>query len=533
MHSVYRHGNIGVSGTGLLILIPALLFPALLSAQTGGRGAEAARTTPEQRAARALEAARANPLALREFLVRMPKGADLHNHLSGAVYAESWIRAGAEDKLCVTLATLSFSRPAANGTGAEPTCGEGTVPASKAYTDQHLFDSLVNAFSMRGFVPSAGVTGHDHFFDTFAKFGGTDKRHTGEWVDEAAGRAAAQNEQYLELMVTPPFTHTAAVAKEIGWRDDLASLREALLARGLRDDLKEARGFFDQAETVRRERGQCGKKEEAPGCRVQVRYIYQVLRRAAREVVFAQTLLGFEVASTDPRVVAINLVQPEDSYVAMNDYALHMHMLGFLHDLYPPVHIALHAGELAPGLVPPEGLCCHVRLAVEQGHAERIGHGVDVMYEERPYELLKEMAARHVMVEINLTSNDEILGITGKDHTLSLYRQFHVPVALSTDDEGVSRIDLTHEYVRAAQTYGFRYGELKGMARTSLEHSFLPGTSLWSERDSFTRAVAACAHDAAGTGKPSPNCAAFLSASEKARQQWELERRFRAFEASF
>jgi adenosine deaminase len=89
---------------------------------------------------------------------------------------------------------------------------------------------------------------------------------------------------------------------------------------------------------------------------------------------------------------------------------------------------------------------------VEDARSERIGHGVDVMYEDRPYELLKEMAAKHVLVEINLTSNDDILGISGKDHPFPLYQKFGVPVALSTDDEGVSRIDLTHEYVRAVQT---------------------------------------------------------------------------------
>ena len=102
----------------------------------------------------------------------------------------------------------------------------------------------------------------------------------------------------------------------------------------------------------------------------------------------------------------------------MSDYALHMKMLDFFHGMYPKVHISLHAGELAPGMVPPEGLRCHIRLAVEQGHAERIGHGVDVMYENRPYDLLKEMAAKHVMVEINLTSNDVILGVKGREASL-------------------------------------------------------------------------------------------------------------------
>ena len=110
---------------------------------------------------------------------------------------------------------------------------------------------------------------------------------------------------------------------------------------------------------------------------------------------------------------------PEDGTISMADYALHMKIVGFLHGLYPKVHISLHAGELAPGLVPPEGLCCHIRLAVEDAHAERIGHGVDVMYEDRPYDLLKEMAAKHVMVEINLTSNDVILGVSRKRSPVS------------------------------------------------------------------------------------------------------------------
>jgi adenosine deaminase len=136
------------------------------------------------------------------------------------------------------------------------------------------------------------------------------------------------------------------------------------------------------------------------------------------------------------------------------------------------------------------------------------------------------------MVELNLTSNDVILGVTSNDHSLPLYRRFGVPVALSTDDEGVSRIDLTHEYARAVETYGLKYADLKEIARISIEHSFLPGASLWRDRDGFEHSASACSGDTLGADKPSSGCAAFLQTSEKARQQWELERRFRAFESS-
>jgi adenosine deaminase len=516
-----------IFGVSLLVAIPG-------SSQSSKPALSRQQSTAEQRTSRAMEIARANPLELHAFLVDMPKGADLHNHLSGAIYAESWIRAGAEDGLCVNPTSLSFVKPshASENSPAKSACEPGNVPAAEAYKDQHLYDALIDAFSMRGYVPSPGITGHDHFFSTFEKFGGTDHRHLGEWLDEVATRASAQNEQYLELMQTPDFRHTAALAHEIGWHDDFGQMREALLARGLGDDIAIAKSDFDQAESLRSTREHCGQQDEAPACRVQIRFIYQILRGFPKEQVFAQTLLGFEDISVDPRIVGINFVMPEDGCASMRDYALQMRMLQFLHEKYPKVHITLHAGELAPGLVTQEGLCCHIRLAVEQAHAERIGHGVDVMFEDHPYDLLKEMAAKHVMVEIALTSNDVILGVSGKDHPFPIYRKYDVPVALSTDDEGVSRIDLTHEYVRAAETYGLRYADLKLLVRTGLEHTFLPGASLWSDPDIFKRPVAGCSQETFAKDKPSPTCAQFLQTSEKAAQQWELERRFQAFEAT-
>jgi adenosine deaminase len=216
---------------------------------------------------------------------------------------------------------------------------------------------------------------------------------------------------------------------------------------------------------------------------------------------------------------------PEDGFLSMRDYHRHMQIIDYLHAVYPQVRISLHAGEVAPGLVPPEGLRFHIREAVELGHAERIGHGVDVMYEENPQALLAEMARRHVMVEINLTSNDVILGIRGAQHPLPDYLAAGVPVALSTDDEGVSRIDLTHEYVRAVTDFGLGYADLKRSARTSLEHSFLPGASLWAATDQFTAAVKACREG------PSAACTAYLARSDRASAQWDLEARLRRFEA--
>jgi adenosine deaminase len=515
-----------------LATLLALVAPS--HAQTKTRLAEAGMTPLERRASLNLEAARFNPLQLRNLLFKMPKGADLHNHLSGAIYAESWIRAAADDHLCLDPAALQgtksvFSKPENQDSQA---CSAEKIPTADIYKDQVLYDDLIDSFSMRGFVPSPGVTGHDQFFRTFSRFAGTSHNHLGEWLDEVATRAGRQNEQYLELMHTPEFDHAAKAGYEIGWQNDFARFRDALLAKGLAPDISAAREAMDEAEALRTKREHCGQPDERAGCKVQLRFLCQVLRGFPKQQVFAQTIFCFELVMADPRFVGINMVMPEDGYNSMNDYAVQMQMVKFLHPLYPKVHISLHAGEIAPGLVPFEGLCCHVRLAVEQASAERIGHGVDVMYEDRPHELLKEMAAKHVMVEISLSSNDLILGITGKDHPFPLYRQFGVPVALSSDDEGVSRIDLTHEYVRAVQTYGLHYMDLKQMVRTGIEHAFLPGNSLWAAPDKFASTVSACSHDQPGAEKPSASCASFLKSSEKAQQQWELEKRFRAFESA-
>lgn len=500
--------------------------------------------TSEARASRAYQAAvRQGPLAVQAFLADFPKGADLHFHLGAGVYAETIIRIAAGDKVCIDSGRAQFPRNAQGKPLKEP-CAPPLIPASELNgssltpEQQYLYDRVVNAFSMRSFVPTPGYSGHDQFFSTFDRFGGLDKSHTGQWIDEITRRADAENNQYLELMETPSFGHAARIAHEAGFDPDLTKMRQTLLDHGLRDEIAADREEIKAAITSRNQIQHCGTPQAEPACRVQVRFVYQILRAFSPEQVFAQTLLGFEtvqqaIEQGSDDWVGINFVQPEDYMVAMRDYTLHMKMVEFLHGLYPKVHISLHAGELAPGMVPPEGMRFHIREAVELGHAERIGHGVDALYEDDAPGLLKEMARKHVMVEINLSSNEGILGITGDNHPFQYYRAAHVPVAFSTDDQGVSRINLTHEYVRAANDYHLSYADLKQLARTGMEHNFLAGESLWAVLDTYSVAASSCKGQVLGAPRPSAACKGFLDANEKAAAQWELERRFREFESKF
>lgn len=465
-------------------------------------------------------ALRKDPSQLYAFLLRMPKGADLHNHFSGAVYAESYLRVATEDALCVDRRTWAIVSPPAPP--ATPRCGPDGVDPVTVADKNALLSSVVDSLSMRNFVPGR-ESAHDHFFATFAKFGRYQPEHTKELLAEVIARAADQNESYLELMaLSGGSVNSLGVAA--GFDGNFAAAKDKLM-KTLPPAVESLRKAVDTLEQDRLAGLGCDKAPQSPGCKVTVRYVYQVLRESPKEQVFAQVLAGFMLASADPRVVAVNFVQPEDGIVSMRDYHLQMQMVDYAKGLYPGVHITLHAGELAPGLVPPDGLRFHIREAVELGHAERIGHGVDIAHETDPVGLLNLMKQRHVMVEINLTSNDVILGVKGKEHPFNMYRKYGVPLALSTDDEGVSRGHLTEEYVRAVQTYDLGYSDLKEMVRNSLEYSFLPGAGYWQERN-YRSPAAPCA-----AGRETKACAAFLGANEKARLQADLEDRFRKFES--
>lgn len=498
--------------------------PATAAGSAQRQAASSAAETPEQKAARLMDSLKSNGPSLYAFLKQMPKGTDLHNHMTGAAYAETYARFAAESHLCVEVRTMMLM---------QPPCKDGQIDAAQSLTDPVLYRQMIDAWSMRGWNRLA-ESGHDHFFDAFYRFHAAVQGHDGEILAEVVSRAADGNVQYLELMASPDGSKAIAQAAKIQWEENFGHMREKLLASGMNDLVAESRRNLDAWEAERDRILNCRERNKAlvrPGCAVKVRYIYPVLRAVSPVQVFSQMLLAFELARQDSRVVAVNMVEPEDWLVPLRDFRVHMRILSYLKELYPNVHVTLHAGELAPGMVPPEALRFHIRESVEIGHAERVGHGVDVMYEEDPQALLAEMARLNVMVEINLSSNYMILGVKGRQHPLAAYLKAGVPVALSTDDEGVARSEITREYERAVEDQGVDYLCLKKMVRTGMEHAFLPGQSLWADAHKFML-VKECANEKL-TARPSgAACQKFLAGSEKARQQWQLEKSLADFETT-
>jgi len=482
-------------------------------------------TVPESegRAERYFESIRTQPAQLLDFLSKMPKGGDLHTHLSGAVYAETFVGWAARAKMCVDPATFELSKQ----------CKKGQVQLSDDLhkNDAVFYRHMIDAWSVRNWEHS-GRTGHQQFFAAFKKFGAVSDR-TGEMLAEVRARAAAGHLGYLELMLTPDGGASRQLGEKLKWTGELSEMRNALLKQGLIDSaVKASMQNLNAAEKEMNRILRCDQSQPADGCKVQVRYIFQVGRGGSPGQVFAQMLAAFELANADVRMVGLNLVQPEDGDVARNDFSLHMRMLDYLRPIYARAHITLHAGELAPGLVPPETLKSHIHDSVLVGHAERIGHGADLFQEDGWESLLTEMAKRKVMVEICLTSNDVILNISKQNHPLRTYMASGVPVALATDDEGVARSEITREYLKAVEDQRLNYLELKKMARTSLEHAFIAGESLWQSNRSFV-SIPQCSVDRVDLPPPSTDCQNFLNANEKAALQWKLETEFAQFERAY
>jgi adenosine deaminase len=484
-------------------------------------------TTPAERTAKYLESVRSHPVELLDFLDRIPKGGDLHHHLTGAVYAESYINYAAEDGDCIDRAAFKILPPPCDPS-------RGLLPASQAISDFVFRNLVIDAWSIRNFHPTAEDRDvRLHFFAAFGKFDLVTNKHWGEMLAEVTHRGGAQNEIYLETMLTPDQGEAIQLGRQIGWNDDFAVMRSRMLAGGMAKVVADGRKNLDDGEAKMRQVLGCDGAQPDVGCGVTLRYLNQVLRAFPKEQVFAQMLAAFEIGSADPRMVGINLVQSQDEFNALNDFDLQMHMLDYLHGVYPKVHITLHAGELTPGEVKPEELLAsHIRKSIEIGHAERIGHGLDVIYEADPAGLVAEMAQKHILVEDCLYSHEVVRDMKGRENVLPIYLRAGVPVSLATDDEAIVRSELTWYFRRAVEAYDVDYLMLKRMVRDSLDHAFLSGTSLWVAPENFT-IVPACANETQAAEPASASCGDFLKASEKARIEWKEEVEFAKFESKF
>jgi len=476
----------------------------------------------EAKVAAVMEKLRPDAAALRVFLQQMPKGGDLHHHLDGSVWAEDFLTWADQDGWCIDKTSHALT---------PPPCTPAQIEARGLLNrDPKFYSATIDALSLRNFVPGTGTgeaSAHDHAFAAFPRFGAIMGGHLGDALAVTRQQAADDNVQYMEQITDPAGAFspqllqsvtnlapenleadvsgaiTDAILNDEKDRDkekfDAALKQVAPLLPAL---VRQARAEYDAAEKAARRRLACvdsvPPRDQAvrleydiadqPACAVKVRYLYFVLRTFQPAQVFAQTALGFALADADPRFVGINLVAPEDDAVALRDFSLHMRIFQYFHRKYPKVKLSLHAGELSLGLVPPSALGFHIRDTIEIAGASRIGHGYEISYERDAASLMADMARKGIAVEVNLTSNAMSPGVKGAEHPLHMLMRAGVPFTLSADDEAVFRIDLTHEYVRAALEQKLTYSDLKTAARNGIRYSFLPPAEKAMELSALERA---------------------------------------------
>lgn len=425
---------------------------------------------------------------LRQFFAEMPKGGDLHNHFSGAVYAESYFKYAVGDRLCVDMKTGKLLPSSAVGNVQKLNPNMSNLHETRM--------ELIDRWSIRNFNPCKDTLGPDeHFFRTFGLFGIAASRHKVEMLKELRERAAKENVQYLEIMLVPPGISRYTINKACNpnfydiYNDSLKTIirgdsvlraerLDSILARIYHrwDSLQGMQQLIDKyiasTDSIDRKSFISVGTPNPPICR----YQGYASRNSDPLTVYAQLYVSFKACQRpNSKLVGVNIVSAENKETALEDYSAHMRMFHYLDSVTgDTINTSLHAGELAPGLVEPETLRDHIRQAVLVAGADRIGHGVDVASEEGSIALLDTMRQKQVAVEINLTSNEFILGVKDDAHPFSLYRKAGVPVVISTDDPGILRTDLTQQYVLAVLRYGLGYYEIKQLVRNSIRFSFLP-----------------------------------------------------------
>lgn len=403
---------------------------------------------------------------LRQFLTVMPKGADLHHHACGAVYAEDYIRVALRDSLFINPISFQLYKDK-NRTD---TLAVNINSFLKA--NPQLRDSIINYWSVRHYKQSSR-DGHDWFFNTFYKFFPAFIGNEPELLSVLCKKAKALNVQYLETMITVPNVDDSVnalvplmpVAKvnniEQQFELWVAHLEKAGFEKWVKVNIDTLNAWHERTE-----------KHD-----VKLKFMEYGVRVVPNHAsVFAQLLLAFKTAHQSPLVVGVNFLAPEDDQTALHDYEIHMQMFRFLKEKFPDVQVSLHAGELAQGKgkVQDHDLLFHINSAIKTAKAKRIGHGVDLLSETYKDSILKTMKQNGIAVEINLGSNEVILERNPQNHPVSVYHKAGVPICISTDDEGVLRTDIVEQYLLLLKYIPeLTYAELKQIVTNSIEYSFL------------------------------------------------------------
>lgn len=421
---------------------------------------------------------RNNQAALTDFFRNFPKGGDLHHHFDGSVYAETYLEIAIEKDFWVNTETLDMDP---SGTGKKaPWVSMKSYSTTWGFAE--LREKLMQRWSVRNFRPGF-LTPEAHFFNAFMGFIPLMLADARKGMEEIKLRAIEERVQYIETIFLP-LSHTVALpADHIRFNTELLEAQKnknAAQVKTILDNYLKVLNPQKVRDSARLHNQMVEKLHEGIDTEnFKMRYQNYVVRVFQPSVLFRDLSAAFISAQESPLIVGVNIVAPEDDPTTIRDYWLQMQMFAYLHNLYPQVKYAMHAGELSPGLVKPEEMSWHIRDAVQTAGALRIGHGTDLPWEKNASALLKEMKEKNIPVEINLSSNEFLIGVSHDAHPVMMYHKAGVPIVLSTDDAGVLRGSLTQEYILLAQRYPeLSYDDIKEISRNAIRYAFIEEESL-------------------------------------------------------
>ncbi|KMQ52771.1 Adenosine deaminase [Chitinispirillum alkaliphilum] len=407
-----------------------------------------------------------NSAALRQFLTAMPKGGDLHHHYSGAIYTETYLEWVKKNNWYIESQKLKIRDSAC----------VSCITVDSLRSNNQLYMKLLASWSNKDYGNYFDRLPPDQqFFNTFSYFSPVSAEYMHLGLESLQKRAEKENVSYIETMLSKVGV-TADSIPDYQMYDSLLSSAadqqtvDSILA--VIDSVCLTTPHFK--ETLENFVGRIDSSQvNIDTNRVRIRYQTYASRTSSPLQVYIDLLSGFKAADTSDLIVGVNIVGPENNFIALRDYTLHMMFFNYLKRNFPDVKKSLHAGELTIGMVEPEQLVFHMNEAVHIAGAQRIGHGVSLPYEFSSFELVEKLRNDSIAIEINFTSNEFILGVKDNDHPYRIYSMFNVPMVISTDDPGVSRNNLSDEYLLLVTRYKPSYEEVKSYVYNSIIYSFL------------------------------------------------------------
>jgi adenosine deaminase CECR1 len=389
----------------------------------------------------------ATPEQLYTFLYALPKGGDLHNHLTGAALSEwMWDAALAQEKRGYTYYTKVAIR--------------NCVPyGSNEFGDRPYLLLFTNVSAVNyGALDECQRSEYKRLQDL-------DAREKTGWLNslrldqpyEGRNEFFGAHWQRMNDLFANPYWVMEILQRNMGafGKEGLAYLETENSLNGYRKPDGSAFSLDEVAALYRAHLA----SPEARATGVEVRFTNSILRFAPN----AEESLKFYYSVNDAYrdlFVGVNMVGRED-----DDKGHPLRFLPTLRELrrkYPDIDLSIHAGEVdEPNF--------HVRDTLLLG-AKRIGHGVNLITDD---DTMRLMRYGPYLVEINLISNLLLEYVKDySEHPFPEYLRLGIPVALSTDDRGMWDSNMTDEYFVAVREFNLSWSELVQLGRNSLKHSF-------------------------------------------------------------